>query len=83
MGIGALYILTPNFFKYFKKLTEEVFLYGEEAVFAGQIASVNGEIYYEPVLVCYHNESSTTSNIGSKSKYKIIQNSYKIYRKYL
>lgn len=83
MGIGALYVLTPQFFENFEKLSEEVFLYGEEAILAGQINSVKGKILYEPNLVCYHNESSTTSQMESKSKYKIIQKSYKSYRKYL
>ena len=83
MGIGALYILTPNFFNHFEKLSEDVFLYGEEAILTGQISSVKGKIIYEPSLVCYHNESSTTSKMESKSKYKIIQKSYKIYKKYL
>lgn len=83
MGIGALYVLTPNFFKHFKKLSEEVFLYGEEAILTGQINSVNGNIIYDPSLICYHNESSTTSKMNTKHKYKIIQKSYKTYRKYL
>lgn len=83
MGIGALYVLTPSFFKHFQTLWEDVFLYGEEAILAGQIMSVNGKILYEPNLVCYHNESSTTSKMESKGKYKIIQQSYRKYRKYL
>ena len=83
MGIGALYVLTSNFFNYFETLSEEVFLYGEEAVLAGQINSVNGKIVYEPDLVCYHNESATTSKLDSKIKYEIVRKSYKIYRKYL
>lgn len=83
MGIGALYVLTPNFFRHFDKLWDDVFLYGEEAILAGQISSVNGKILYEPLLKCNHNESATTSKMGSKFKYKIIQKSYKSYKKYL
>ncbi|WP_270089165.1 glycosyltransferase [Sphingobacterium sp. SYP-B4668] len=83
MGIGALYILTPNFFKHFDFLWEDVFLYGEEAILAGQVGSVNGKILYDPSFVCYHNESSTTSKIEPASKYKIVQQSYKVYKKYL
>lgn len=83
MGIGALYVLTPNFFKHFDKLWEDVFLYGEEAILAGQINSVNGKILYEPLLRCNHNESATTSKMESKYKYEIVQSSYKIYKKYL
>ena len=83
MGIGALYILTPNFFLHFNELWDKVFLYGEEAILSGQIISVNGKILYEPTLRCYHNESATTSKLTSKSKYKITKESYKIYKKYL
>jgi GT2 family glycosyltransferase len=83
MGIGALYVLTPNFFLHFHKLWDDVFLYGEEAILAGQISSVDGKILYEPLLKCNHNESASTSKMESKYKYKVIQSSYKIYKKYL
>lgn len=83
MGIGALYVLTPTFFKHFSELWDYVFLYGEEAILTGQINSVNGKIFYDPSLICFHNESSTTGKMEKKSKYEIVQNSYKIYRKYL
>ncbi|AIG30079.1 hypothetical protein IA01_06180 [Flavobacterium psychrophilum] len=83
MGIGALYVLTPHFFSHFNSLWDDVFLYGEEAVLTGQVNSVGGKIWYEPSLKCDHNESASTSKIGSKTKYKIIQNSYRIYKKYL
>lgn len=83
MAIGALYVLTPNFFKHFQKLWEDVFLYGEEAILSGQVKSQNGKILYEPRLVCYHNESATTSKMESKTKYEIVKKSYKSYRKYL
>ncbi|MFM1946672.1 MAG: hypothetical protein RL207_955 [Bacteroidota bacterium] len=83
MGIGALYVLTPNFFKHFDKLWDDVFLYGEEAILAGQILSVNGKIVYEPMLKCNHMESLSTSKMETKYKFKVIQRSYKIYKKYL
>lgn len=83
MGIGSLYILTENFFQHYKKLSEEVFLYGEEAILAGQLAAKNGKTLYDPSLVCYHNESTTTSRINSKRIYYFMQESYKKYRKYL
>lgn len=83
MGIGALYVLTPNFFLKFSELWDKVFLYGEEAILSGQILSVDGKILYEPSLRCYHNESATTSKLTSKSKYNITRKSYKIYKRYL
>jgi GT2 family glycosyltransferase len=83
MGIGALYVLTPYFFKFFNKLWDDVFLYGEEAVLAGQILSVDGKIVYEPSLKCNHIESLTTSRMKSRFKYEVIQKSYRVYKKYL
>lgn len=83
MGIGALYVLTPHFFKHFDGFWEDVFLYGEEAILSGQVKSKKGKIIYEPALVCYHNESATTSKMESEAKFHIVKQSYKKYRKYL
>lgn len=83
MGIGALYILTPNFFKHFTTLWDQVFLYGEEALLAGQVKSVNGNTLYMPSLKCLHFGSSTTSSLKTRKKYKMEQSSYNLYKKYL
>lgn len=83
MGIGACYILTENFFRFFSQLDDRVFLWGEEALFAGQIASVDGKIWYEPKLVVYHNESTSVSKMPSRQAYDIWKESFKIYSKYL
>jgi GT2 family glycosyltransferase len=82
MGIGALYILTPFFFNFFTKLWDDVFLYGEEALLMGQLRSVNGKTLYLPNLKCLHYGSITTSKLKTRSKYKMEQNSYRIYSKY-
>jgi GT2 family glycosyltransferase len=83
MGIGALYILTPNFFKHFSTLWDQVFLYGEEALLAGQIKSVNGNTLYMPSLKCLHYGSSTTSSLKTRKKYNMQQSSYNLYKQYL
>ena len=83
MGIGALYILTPVFFRYFSALWDKVFLYGEEAILAKQIRSVKGRIRYIHTLKCYHNESYTTSKLPARKKYEIMRKSYFTYNKYL
>src|SRR5690606_33134061 len=82
-GIGAIYILTQSFFKYFDKLWEKVFLYCEEPILSAQVRSVNGKIIYDPILKCFHNESASTSKIGSRNKYEIYRKSYRIARKYM
>lgn len=83
MGIGAIYILTPNFFSHFDYLDDRVFLWGEEALFGNQIAGVNGKILYLPNLEVVHLESMSTSKIPNRIKYDQMKRSYRIYRNYL
>lgn len=83
MGIGACYILTHNFFKYYSKLDDRVFLWGEEALLANQLVSVNGKMLYTPKIIVFHNENTSVKRIPSYKAYKIMQESYKIYSEYL
>ncbi|TYC82199.1 glycosyltransferase [Acetobacterium wieringae] len=82
-GIGACYILTPHFFKYFTKLDDRVFMWGEEALLSNQIESVGGSILYDPSIIIIHHESASVKSIQSKKKYFMVRESYKIYKKYL
>ncbi len=83
LGYGACYVLLPSFFRYFNKLDDEIFLYGEEALLSHQVQSVNGSILYCPTLEMRHYEHATVSSIESKKHFKITQSAYKIYKKYL
>jgi len=83
MGIGACYILTPAFFKHYSRLDGSVFLYGEEALLAGQVMSVNGRTFYDAGLIVDHAESATLSKLPSRTTYNFGKNSYPHYRKYL
>lgn len=83
MGIGASYILTEHFFKFYSLLDERVFLWGEEALLAGQVSRVSGKTLYAPSLVVHHFENASVSKIPSVKSYKIQKKSYEIYRQYL
>ena len=83
MGIGACYVLLPRFFEKVGKLDDSVFLYGEEAMLAGQVMSAGGRIYYDPDLIVHHMESATLSLVPSKQVYAFAKESYPKYRKYL
>lgn len=83
MGIGACYILTENFFKYFTMLDNRIFLWGEEALLAGQVLSVHGKILYDPTIIVHHNENGSVAAIPSKQSFIIAKRSHKIYSKYL
>ncbi len=83
MGIGACYLLTKSFFANFSKLDDSVFLYGEEALLAGQVMSVNGKTFYDSELIVHHAESATLSKLPSKQTYNFAKDSYPHYKKYL
>lgn len=82
-GIGACYVLTPNFFREFEKLDDRVFLWGEEALLSNQIESVEGDTLYDPSIIIHHHESASVKTIQSRKKYEIVKKSYTIYKKYL
>jgi GT2 family glycosyltransferase len=83
MGIGACYVLTEHYFKIYKNLDSRVFLWGEEALLAGQVSSVEGKTLYVPSLIVHHFENASVSKIPSVVSYEITKESYKIYRQYL
>lgn len=82
-GIGACYILTPNFFKHYKKLDDRVFMWGEEALLSNQVETVGGKTLYAPNLRIIHHESASVVTIQSRKKYNMVKESYKVYKKYL
>ena len=83
IGYGACYVLTRNFFNYYSKLDDSIFLYGEEVLFGNQIRSVNGIMVYLPNLKVKHFEHATSRNIESKVNYKITLDAYYKYKCYL
>lgn len=82
-GIGACYVLTPNFFKHHKRLDDRVFLWGEEALLSHQVESVSGTTLYDPTIKVTHCESASVRFIETRERYEIVRASYRIYRKYL
>jgi len=83
MGIGACYILSKSFFRHYSKLDDSVFLYGEEALLAGQVMAVGGKIFYDSNLIVSHAESATLSKLPSKTTYNFAKASYPKYRPFL
>ncbi|WP_211472315.1 glycosyltransferase family 2 protein [Collimonas humicola] len=83
MGIGACYILPKAFFRHYARLDDSVFLYGEEALLAGQVMAVGGKTYYDHKLIVSHAESATLSKLPSKTTYEFAKESYPKYRSFL
>lgn len=76
MGIGACYILTPYFFDKFEKLKEDVFLWSEEALLAGQIDEAGGKMLYCPNLIVHHAENTSVKKIPSRKTYEMARESF-------
>ena len=80
---GACMILQKRFLDICGQLSEEVFMWGEEAIFTGQIHQHGGTLYYDPQLRVTHMENATVNKISNYNKYKLVQASYRVYRKYI
>jgi len=83
LGIGAIYVLTPEFLKKFKKLNFPHFLYGEEAYFSEQIHSAGGILWFDPDLLVRHAESASLSKVPKRTAYEFARSGYPSYRKLL
>ena len=83
MGIGACYVLMPEFLEKIGALDASVFLYGEEALLAGQLNRANAKTYYDPNLKVSHRESAALSKIPSRKVYEFAKESYPKYKEYL
>jgi GT2 family glycosyltransferase len=82
-GSGACYVLPVQFFDFYKRLDDGVFLWGEERLLANQVKLVGRKTWYTPLLKIHHNESRSTSRIRSIERWRINKESYKIYRHYM
>lgn len=83
MGIGAIYVLTSEFLKRFKKLNFPHFLYGEEAYFSDQIHSAGGILWFDPDLRVLHAESASLSKVPKRIAYEYARSGYRSYRRML
>jgi GT2 family glycosyltransferase len=81
MGIGACYLLLPQFFAHFAKLNYPFFLYGEEAFLSAQVHERGGRLYYCSTLNIRHKESATLSKIPARVNYEYARSGYRTYRK--
>lgn len=85
-GNGACFILTNNFFKFYQKLDDRVFLWGEEYLLANQLSLADGKMLYDPNIVVYHQTrlgDTLFRSLNYKEQYEISQLSYKCYSKYI
>ncbi len=81
MGIGACYLLLPQFFARFSKLQYPFFLYGEEAFLSSQVHRGGGRLFYCSTLNLRHKESATLSKLPAKVSYEYARSGYRTYRR--
>jgi GT2 family glycosyltransferase len=82
MGIGACYLLLPQFFAHFSKLHYPFFLYGEEAFLSAQVHRGGGRLFYCSTLNLRHKERATVSKIPAKVAYEYARSGYRTYRNF-
>jgi GT2 family glycosyltransferase len=67
---GAIFALTPTFFKYYNGLDPNTFLYGEELILAAMLESHGMTAYYQPNIQATHEEDVATNLLLSSNKLK-------------
>lgn len=80
-GYGACFILTPIFFKHFKKLWSPTFLMEEEFFLRTQISSKNFKTFYCPAISVTHCDHASVNKIPKKTFWKISKDAHIIYKK--
>tara|TARA_B100000795_G_C22800809_1_gene441824 strand:+ start:1446 stop:2300 length:855 start_codon:yes stop_codon:yes gene_type:complete len=80
-GYGACFILTPIFFKYFKKLWTPTFLMEEEFFLRTQIFTKNFKTLYCPDISVTHHDHAAINKIPKKTFWKISKDAHIIYKK--
>ncbi|UVE19038.1 glycosyltransferase [Pseudomonas sp. LS44] len=79
-GYGACYILTPNFFRKYKRLWSPGFLMGEEFYLARQLAAEGEQMYYVPDIPVRHHDHATVSKLPSLRLWEMTRQYHRIYR---
>jgi len=83
MGVGACYVLLPEFFLHYQTLFFPGFLYGEEACLAWQVRQAGGTTLFDPSLKVVHTESASCSLLPRQRVYSLGRASYWRYREFL
>lgn len=80
MGVGACYVLLPEFLRHSQSLFFDWFLYGEEACLSWQVRSTGGITWYDPSLRVRHAESASCSKLPGRVAYEMGREAYWGYR---
>ena len=69
---GSFIVLTPSYFKYYKNLDPNTFLYNEELILAERIRQKNLKMFYTDKLTVMHKDDSSTNEMLGKNSLKKI-----------
>ena len=79
---GSFFVIVPRFWDYFNELPNQLFLFGEEAVLSHYVR-MSGSIHFVPSLIVRHEEHSSIGKMESRAYFRLQQQSYQIYARYL
>jgi GT2 family glycosyltransferase len=82
-GFGACYILTPTFFRYFKRLWSPSFLDNEEFFLCAQLRSVNKSCFYNADISVFHHDKASTSMLPDRTMWQYSKDGHRIYRNFV
>jgi GT2 family glycosyltransferase len=82
MGIGACYILGPQFFRHFAELWAPTFLMGEEFFLSKQLLDQGQQIYYEPSIQVQHHDHASVDKVPGRQMWLVAREAHKLYRQH-
>jgi len=83
LGLGACYLLGPEFFRHFDRLYAPTFLMAEEFFLAEQVSAIEQSIYYDPRFVVYHHGAATTGEVPNRRLWAFAKESHRVYKRHL
>jgi GT2 family glycosyltransferase len=82
-GLGACYVLGPEFFRHFEELWAPTFLVHEEYFLSKQLNDEGLCIYYEPAIKVLHHFRAAMAALGDREAWRISRDAHKMRRQYV
>jgi GT2 family glycosyltransferase len=82
-GLGACYLLGPEFFRHFEELWAPTFLMAEEYFISKQLSDKGLRIYYEPSIKVLHHFQAAMGALGDRRAWHFARDAHRIYRQYV
>lgn len=82
-GHGSCYVLTPIFFREFKRLWAPTFMMSEEFFLSRQLSERSYMTYYDPRIRIRHRCNGAIENVPARAMWRLARDAHRVYRRYV